>query len=264
MSFTKLKDFDRGALQNGLLLAFWFISLLTYVRCENQLVPIYCMVGYAGIQDFFRVIKENLLPKIKESNKFLKIVKGITKGIGITGLSLGLLTVLKMYYIPLLNIVQEDEEASCYKFSKGAIDYLKENNITEGVFNTYNTGGYLIFEDYPTFLDPRADPFVIETSTKDIFRDVDNINNVLDREQAWLDLAKKYDIEYFVFMPETGSKADVYLFLNSEKFELVYEDNIGYIDYENMLKQTEQKEDIPTIGDSGYLKKGYVFKLKDE
>jgi len=50
-----------------------------------------------------------------------------------------------------------------------AVSFMKENRLTDRVFNYYSWGGYLIWEGIPVFIDGRADMYV--SSGKGVFKD---------------------------------------------------------------------------------------------
>lgn len=63
-----------------------------------------------------------------------------------------------------------------------AADYIKENFNLENIklFNDYNYGSYLLYQDIPVFIDSRADLYAPEFSgwDKDIFSDFINISSI--------------------------------------------------------------------------------------
>ncbi len=100
-----------------------------------------------------------------------------------------------------------------------AVKWLKDNvNVKEmRLFNDFNYGSYLLFEDIPVFIDGRADVYdpVFNGKEDDVFLDYMQASSL----QVWYeDVFKKYDVTHIITV--TNSQLDIYLQRN--------------IDYKNM------------------------------
>ena len=77
-------------------------------------------------------------------------------------------------------------------FPYKCIEYLKKHNITTKIYND-DWGSWMLFNDIPTFMDGRCDPFVEEFSPgNNQFVEAANIDSLDD----YLAIFEKYDIEY--------------------------------------------------------------------
>ena len=91
------------------------------------------------------------------------------------------------------------------------IEYIKSLN-SQKLFNTYNYGGDLIYNDIPVFIDGRADLY-----SKDIFGDYLSISN---SDGDYYVMMRKYDFDYYLV--EGGSNIDYYLTYSGDKYMLLY------------------------------------------
>ena len=98
-----------------------------------------------------------------------------------------------------------------------AVEFIKKNNITGRMFNSYNYGGFLIYELYPdqkVFIDGRADMY-----GDDFIWEYMNINN---GGEDWKELFDKHLIDYAI----VGKQAPISQLLQlSGEFVSVHEDN---------------------------------------
>lgn len=113
-----------------------------------------------------------------DSNGSQRMVKFITSFLG---------TTLTILFVILISIYfYRDKIESNYintsSYPVDAADYIKENLNLENMklFNDYNYGSYLLYQDIPVFIDSRADLYAPEFSgwDKDIFSDFINISSI--------------------------------------------------------------------------------------
>lgn len=90
------------------------------------------------------------------------------------------------------------------------IEKIKEENPKQ-LFNHYNYGGYLIYNDIKPLIDGRADMY-----SKTLLKDYVNLINKSDST-----LLDRYDFDYFL-LPK-GSGIDNYIKSHSEKYEVILE-----------------------------------------
>jgi len=113
-----------------------------------------------------------------------------------------------------------------------ATKYIKENlNIDEiKLFNEYNFGSYLLFEDIPVFIDSRADVYDPKFNgwEDDIFRDFINVSGGSDYEEKF----EHYGITHLLIYK--NSTLDKILRLDTNYNELYKDDN--FILYERLSK----------------------------
>ena len=124
--------------------------------------------------------------------------------------------ILKMAVVLPTNINQA--HVSDYLPSK-AIDYLKENPLKGKILNTYNWGGYLIWEipEHPVFVDGRTDLYRDEILLEWL--------GIMKADQGWEEKLDHWDID-IIFI-----ERNMYLAreLNLDEWGLVYQDEQAVI-----------------------------------
>jgi hypothetical protein len=104
---------------------------------------------------------------------------------------------------------------------EAALAAARERGVSGNVFNSYNFGGYLIFEGVPTFIDGRSDQlFLGGFSSK--------LASVLkaDDGSAFFDLLERYDVTWALV--ESDSDAARH-FADAGKWRRVYADSIALV-----------------------------------
>lgn len=96
--------------------------------------------------------------------------------------------------------------------SDKAISILKEES-PKRLFNYYDYGAYLIYEDIPVFVDGRADLY-----SNKIYKDYQDISRLHYR---FTDLIDKYQFDYFIIPKQSG----LFSYLEDDKkYSLIYHD----------------------------------------
>ena len=97
------------------------------------------------------------------------------------------------------------------------VKYIKDNLDYEDIklYNSYNVGSYLLFNDIPVFVDSRSDLYLKEFTGVSVFDDSMNIYKNYEKK------FKKYGVEYVLV-----SRSDVmYKLLNKDiKYKIIYKD----------------------------------------
>jgi hypothetical protein len=98
-----------------------------------------------------------------------------------------------------------------------AIQYIKESKITR-IYNNYNFGGFLIFNDIPTMIDGRADLFTPKFNNTNLFKEYADVSKL---KIDYMEFFNKYKIKnVFVYKSEPLS-----FVLNKDKsFNKIYDD----------------------------------------
>ena len=125
----------------------------------------------------------------------------------------------------LLDVLQFDKESYISKvMSNEAIEAIKRNP-TERMYNDYNLGEALIYNDIPVFYDARADMYLQEN----IFADGISLSNLVqknpDAKTSYVDveaLIEKYEFDSILILKYRPLYA--YLISNEEMVECIYED----------------------------------------
>lgn len=203
------------------IITFWGIMMLRYCRCAPMFLFIVLLWGYPFIREFFEiVISEFKLEKI------LKIIKYLVVTIGIAFIIITAIMAEKWYTYYFKNDINEllknDYPYNC-------LEYIKENNITTKLY-CESIGSWLLFNDVPSFVDGRCDPFVNEFSPgNNQFIEVASINSSDDL----LGIFEKYDIQYALLDNHIDM---VKVLKQSNKWKVVCEDNNGTV---FLLKRVE-------------------------
>lgn len=113
-----------------------------------------------------------------------------------------------------------------WRYPFNAIDFIQTNNIPGNMFNTYESGGPLIWKTYPerkVFIDGRTDIY-----TPELFQDY--IKMGYENPEIFEKFVKKYDINFalLVHSPPYGEKIIKYLFASKE-WKLIYFDYIACV-----------------------------------
>ncbi len=103
-------------------------------------------------------------------------------------------------------------------FIKNNLDY---KNIR--IYNSYNTGSYLMFNDIPNFIDSRLDVYCSEFNNTDIFYDYVQL---LTSNEHYENIFKKYNFSHILlenssyFMPYISIDPNYKLLYEDENFSL--------------------------------------------
>lgn len=180
MAYTKdAKLKDILMLCMGMMLTFiWLRMIIIYVF-------IYAIYGTKYIHNTIKDILQKLnLPAINFKIKF-----------PIAHVFIGVLIVLFGFNIS--NISLEKMEKNSVIAPEIITNYIKENNIdivNNVMFNHYNFGGYFVYHHPKVFIDGRADVYMKEFGSPDVFPDY---NDILNLEPNAEELIKEYNIKYF-------------------------------------------------------------------
>ncbi len=82
------------------------------------------------------------------------------------------------------------------------VKYMKKNNIKTNIYNEYNYGGFILFNDIKVFVDQRCDLYSNSFNNSDILKDTINIDS---NSYNPLPIFKKYNIEYAIINKNSNS-----------------------------------------------------------
>ena len=147
----------------------------------------------------------------------------ITSNIGMI-LTIVFIAVLGVFFV---KDTLDDEFVNEKSYPVQAATWIKENLDVENIklFNEYNYGSYLLFQDIPVFIDSRADLYAPEFNEKDIFTDFLNLSGIgVDYEEKF----KEYGITHVMLGKKTKlkmilSKDDNYKELYSDDNFIIFE-----------------------------------------
>ena len=208
------------------LFMFAGLTLLMFMtrRQESMLLLLGSAVVAKLITDLFTKYDSNGLKELEE----------------IMISSLG--TIATLLLIILIAVVEikpklDDEFINPSSYPVEAAEYIKQNLDLNSIrlFNEYNYGSYLLFQDIPVFIDSRADLYAPEFNGEkgedgkyegqDIFSDYINTSNI---SKYYEDTFEKYDITHVILYKNSKlnmllSRDDRYLELYSDKKFVIYE-----------------------------------------
>ena len=164
ISFTKVKiKLSDLFLLGGLI-------FLTIMSRRQQ-----SMLLFVGILVINRILC-NLI-EMYDKDSINDLLKHFTSIIG----KIVIYSVFAVYMVFSLNKIKDEEIVSNDSYPIEATQFIKENLDIEKIkiFNEYNFGSYLLYQDIPVFIDSRADVYdpAFNNWEDDIFRDFINLTN---------------------------------------------------------------------------------------
>lgn len=102
--------------------------------------------------------------------------------------------------------------------SENVIKYIKDNKLYR-LFNNYNIGGYLIFNNIPDLIDGRADPFSEKFNNTTIFKEY---CEVLDFQRDYIRFLKDNNIKYLLLSSQDRLS---FVVQANPRFEVTYKDD---------------------------------------
>lgn len=211
----KIYQLDKESISKLLIICFWGVGMLRYCRLTPIFTFTVLLWGYEFVKNFIIYIVNSF-----SLNKIFNILKIVTTICGVIFIILTMIMGGKWfnYYFK-----HDEETLMRAQFPYKCIEYLKENNIKDKIYNDNVWGNWMLFNDIPTFIDGRCDPFVKEFSPgNNQFVEVANTNTL----DAYLYIFDKYDIQY-VFLQ---NNKDVRILLEStEQWETVVIEDMGMI-----------------------------------
>lgn len=159
-----------------------------------------------------------------------KFMAKITTGFG---------AVITILLVILMGVVQFKPKAGNSYINESsypvqAVEWLKENvNISEmRLYNEYNYGSYLLYQDVKVFIDSRADLYTPEfngDSEKDVFSDAVQVASI---SRYYEDVFDKYEITHLLIPNNT--KMNMFI-SRDENYKELYKDN-NFVIYERLNK----------------------------
>lgn len=159
-----------------------------------------------------------------------KFMTKITSGFG---------AVITILLVILIGVVEYKPKAGNSYINEAsypvqAVEWLKENiNTSEmRLYNEYNYGSYILFQDVKVFIDSRADLYTPEfngDSEKDIFSDAVQVASI---SKYYEDVFDKYEITHLLIPNNT--KMNMFI-SRDENYKELYKDN-NFVIYERLNK----------------------------
>lgn len=186
------------------------------------------MLTVIGVYSINRMICDLFDKYDPEGTK--KFMMKITSGFG---------AIITILLVILMSVVEYKPKAGNSYINEAsypvqAVEWLKENvNIGEmRLYNEYNYGSYILFQDVKVFIDSRADLYTPEfngDSEKDIFSDAVQVASI---SKCYEDVFDKYEITHLLIPNNT--KMNMFI-SRDENYEELYKDN-NFVIYERLNK----------------------------
>lgn len=186
------------------------------------------MLALIGVYSINRLICDLFNKYDPEGTK--KLMQKITSGFGAVITILLVILVSVVEYKPQAGAKYVDEKAYPVK----AVEWMKENiNIDEmRLYNEYNYGSYILYQDVPVFIDSRADLYTPQFNgdkEKDIFTDYVQTSTISRYYEGTFD---KYEITHLLI----PNKTKMNLFISrDENYKELYKDD-HFVIYERLNK----------------------------
>ena len=217
------------------------VCLLTFTKVKVKLSDIFLFGGllfltimsqrqqsmllFVGVLVINRMI--NQLIEMYDSNMINEILKPLTSVIG----KIIIYTLIVIFTILCLNKTKDDEIVSDKEYPVKAVEYIKNNLDVNNIklFNEYNFGSYMLFNDISVFIDSRADVYdpAFNDWEDDIFRDFINLTGACNNYEEKF---KHYGITHLLIYK--NSTLDKVLRLDNNYNELYKDSN--FIIYERL------------------------------
>lgn len=186
------------------------------------------MLTLIGVYSINRLICDLFNKYDPEGTK--KFMMKITSGFG---------AVITILLVILMGVVEYKPKAGNSYINEAsypvqAVEWLKENiNTSEmRLYNEYNYGSYILFQDVKVFIDSRADLYTPEfngDSEKDVFSDAVQVASI---SRYYEDVFDKYEITHLLIPNNT--KMNMFI-SRDENYKELYKDN-NFVIYERLNK----------------------------
>ena len=187
------------------------------------------MLTLIGVYSINRLICDLFNKYDPEGTK--KFMMKITSGFG---------AVITILLVILMGVVEYKPKAGNSYINEAsypvqAVEWLKENiNTSEmRLYNEYNYGSYILFQDVKVFIDSRADLYTPEfngDSEKDVFSDAVQVASI---SRYYEDVFDKYEITHLLIPNNT--KMNMFI-SRDENYKELYKDN-NFVIYERLNKE---------------------------
>lgn len=235
---SNISEFKPATILGAIYIYLFVFAILIIYFCSKQKIKLHQLllfigtsymafshVRYYSLLLLVMVTNLNLLEEVLEVIK-KKIVIGIQKekeDMYLKVLYISFIIIVFVFAIKLY-IFKEKEVLPDNIYPNQAITYIKENISKESkIFNMYDWGTLMMFNDIKVFIDSRCDLYLKEYNNVEIAKDFFDVYHM---NVPYTDVFEKYNIDY-VFMPKS-SKISKFL-EEDERYSQVYKDDISTI-----------------------------------
>jgi len=206
-----------------------YIATLMFTRVKIRISDLFMLAGLSLLTIMTRrqasmlfligavILNRIIIGVIAKEEKIKKLEKYASKMIGIIVVSVTVIIIAIFQYKPKIN----DEYVNQDSYPVQASVWIKENlNLEEiKLYNEYNYGSYLLYQDIPVFIDSRCDLYMPEfNDNMYAFKDFLDLNGAnLDNME---DKIEEYGFTHFIVTK--NSKIKKYLESETELYNKIY------------------------------------------
>jgi len=194
--------------------AFMLLGLTLLTIFSRRQASMFFLIGVIILN---RLISELMINYNKDTIKRLEEV--MSKIVSIAIISTIVIVISVFQYKPKADDKYIDENV----YPVQAANWIKENLDVENIklYNEYNFGSYLIYQNIPVFVDSRCDLYMPEFNENTyVFKDFLNLSGAnLDYNQM-KEKIEGYGFTHFIV--SKGRKLGMYLDFNEDKYKVIY------------------------------------------
>jgi len=221
MCKDRIRKFERNAIIKLALLCMFFIASCIYKRFILYYSMMFLMFAPESIEGLLIWLKGNLFPKhefkkLNLSDFFYKLLSGVCAlmlvGVGIINTG---------NYLPTGSISDIENMAA---YDHEVIDFIKEQGYTK-LYNSFNTGSWLLFNDIKVHIDNRIDPYMQEYSGVDHIRGKMSVSTLSDLDR----FRGEYDNDAFLIETSAGYSDLIYEIETyaPDRYTVVYDNTVS-------------------------------------
>jgi len=217
--------FSRTRVKSADLFSFVVFAALSLFARRNMgayaivTVPILC----EGVLNSWAVVKANRPGWLEKWFSAATNQNGTDSNIygkGIFALNLIIIAVIAFAAFGKLAVVtlpSEIDAVIARNYPVGAVEWIKTNNPTGALFNSYNWGGYLVWQarEYPVFVDGRTDLFGDQI--------ISQWRTVVQAQDGWEEILNRWNVRLVLMEPDRP----VNQILPLKGWKLVYHDEVS-------------------------------------
>jgi hypothetical protein len=196
---------------------FLLISVSVYLTLlAGRNMPLFALVAPIVLTRYAKPVIDEIRKKFKWRTKPAKASRWQSTLNVVIVLVIGLVVILRAWMI-YPNSINEADYAT--KTPVSAVDYIKEHQLAGNLFNSYNWGGYLIWNlrEYPVFVDGRTDLYSDDLLTEWL--------NTVSASDGWRETLEKWNIGLVLIEPSWPLAK----LLPAEGWQLLFEDQYSVL-----------------------------------
>lgn len=197
-----------------LLLLFGTIFMTSISVRHFSLLVITSVVVLPHIEDIYRTFDKKEWDLISILKKHLDPMKKVIISFYI----------LILFYLTFFLITRDKVYLPKEEYPISAVNYINEHIDKQAhIFNQYEWGSYLLFNDTKTFIDSRCDLFNAEYNNTSVMKDY---VDVMYNDYNYSYIVQKYNVDYFLLHKNSMLSK---IILSDPNYEVNYSDNISIV-----------------------------------